>query len=107
MAPAIMGNADRPELSSRLENSFCSTDPEIARDFARVTFLSDNRGDLASVKARTLVLQCSEDIIAPVEVGKYVHAALPRSEFRMLQATGHCPNLSAPDEVTEAIRAFV
>lgn len=107
MAPAIMGNADRPELSRRLENSFCSTDPEIARDFARVTFLSDNRGDLASVKARTLVLQCSEDIIAPVEVGKYVHAALPRSEFRMLQATGHCPNLSAPDEVTEAIRAFV
>lgn len=107
MAPAIMGNVDRPELTRRLENSFCSTDPEIARDFARVTFLSDNRGDLASVQARTLVLQCSEDIIAPVAVGRYVHAALPRSEFRMLEATGHCPNLSAPDEVTAAIRTFV
>jgi sigma-B regulation protein RsbQ len=107
MAPVIMGNADRPELSSRLENSFCSTDPDIARDFARVTFLSDNRSDLASVTARTLVLQCTDDIIAPVEVGEYVHARVPRSEFRMLQATGHCPNLSAPDEVTAAIREFV
>jgi sigma-B regulation protein RsbQ len=107
MAPAIMGNADRPELSRRLENSFCRTDPDIARDFARVTFLSDNRSDLASVKARTLVLQCTDDIIAPVEVGEYVHARVPRSEFRMLQATGHCPNLSAPDEVTAAIREFV
>ena len=107
MAPAIMGNTDRPELSSRLENSFCSTDPDIARDFARVTFLSDNRGDLAKVTARTLVLQCADDIIAPIEVGEYVHARVPQSEFRMLQATGHCPNLSAPDEVTAAIRAFV
>ncbi len=107
MAPAIMGNSDRPELSSRLENSFCSTDPEIARDFARVTFLSDNRSDLASVQARTLVLQCSDDIIAPVSVGEFVNAALPHSQFRMLQATGHCPNLSAPDEVTAAIREFV
>jgi sigma-B regulation protein RsbQ len=107
MAPAIMGNSDRPELSSRLENSFCSTDPEIARDFARVTFLSDNRSDLGSVRARTLVLQCTDDIIAPVEVGEYVHSSMPRSEFRMLQATGHCPNLSAPDEVAAAIRDFV
>ena len=107
MAPAIMGNPDRPELSSRLENSFCSTDPEIARDFARVTFLSDNRADLPAVRARTLILQCSDDIIAPQAVGEYVHASLPRSEFRLLRATGHCPNLSAPDEVTEAIREFV
>jgi len=107
MAPAIMGNPDRPELSSRLENSFCSTDPDIARDFARATFLSDNRADLPSVHARTLVLQCSDDIIAPREVGEYVHSRLPQSEFRMLRATGHCPNLSAPDEVTMAIREFV
>ena len=107
MAPAIVGNADRPELGQRLENSFCRTDPDIARDFARATFLSDNRGDLPSVDARTLVLQCSEDIIAPRSVGEFVHAALPRSEFRLLAATGHCPNLSAPDEVTAAIRDFV
>jgi sigma-B regulation protein RsbQ len=107
MAPAIMGNADRPELSARLENSFCNTDPEIARDFARVTFLSDNRDDLPAVSARTLILQCSNDIIAPIEVGEYVHASLPHSEFRLLEATGHCPNLSAPEEVTTAIREFV
>lgn len=107
MAPAIMGNPDRPALSARLENSFCSTDPEIAREFARVTFLSDNRADLPRIAVRTLVLQCSNDIIAPVEVGEYVHAHLPNSEYRLLRATGHCPNLSAPEEVTEAIRDFV
>lgn len=107
MAPAIMGNPDRPELGARLENSFCNTDPEIAREFARVTFLSDNRDDLAAVAVRTLVLQCSNDIIAPVEVGEYVHARIANSDYRLLNATGHCPNLSAPDEVTAAIRAFV
>ena len=107
MAPTIMGNADRPELSARLENSFCNTDPAIAREFARVTFLSDNRDDLADVATRTLVLQCSNDIIAPTEVGEYVHSKLPNSDYRVLQATGHCPNLSAPDEVTTAIREFV
>jgi len=107
MAPAIMGNPERPELSTRLENSFCSTDPAIAREFARVTFLSDNREDLAAIPARTLVLQCSDDIIAPLAVGEYVHANLSNSVFRQLSATGHCPNLSAPDEVTAAIRDFV
>ena len=107
MAPAIMGNPERPALSARLENSFCSTDPKIAREFARVTFLSDNRADLPSIVVRTLVLQCSNDIIAPVEVGEYVHTNLPNSEYRLLQATGHCPNLSAPEEVTKAIRDFV
>ena len=107
MAPVIMGNSDRPELGARLENSFCSTDPEIARDFARATFLSDNRDDLASVSVRTLVLQCSNDIIAPVEVGEYVHAKIKNSDYLLLKATGHCPHLSAPDEVTAAMRNFV
>jgi sigma-B regulation protein RsbQ len=107
MAPAIMGNPERPELSTRLENSFCRTDPEIARDFARATFLSDNRADLPSITARTLILQCSDDIIAPREVGDYVHASVANSKFRLLDATGHCPNLSAPEEVTAAIREFV
>ena len=107
MAPLIMGNAGRPELGKELENSFCATDPSIARDFARVTFLSDNRADLARIQARTLVLQCRDDIIAPVEVGEYVHSRVPRSEYRLLDATGHCPNLSAPEQVTAAIREFV
>jgi sigma-B regulation protein RsbQ len=107
MAPAIMGNADRPELGERLTSSFCAMDPAIAREFARVTFMSDNRADLPQIKARTLVLQCREDIIAPIAVGEYVAAQVPDSEYVLLDATGHCPNLSAPVQVIEAIRAFV
>lgn len=107
MAPAIMGNPDRPELGETLTNSFCATDPEIARQFARATFFSDNRADLPQLKVRTLVLQCQEDIIAPQSVGEYVHAQVPNSDYVLLDATGHCPNLSAPAEVTAAIRAFV
>jgi sigma-B regulation protein RsbQ len=107
MAPAIMGNADRPELGEELHNSFCATDPEIARHFARVTFLSDNRADLAAARTPALVLQCSDDVIAPTAVGEFVHRQLPNSRFRQLRATGHCPNLSAPQETVEAIREFV
>jgi sigma-B regulation protein RsbQ len=107
MAPAIMGNPDRPELGEELTNSFCRTDPDIARDFARVTFTSDNRADLSRVKTPTLILQCSEDIIASTEVGEFVHRAIPGSKLVVLDATGHCPNLSAPDEVISAMRAFV
>ena len=107
MAPVIMANPDRPELGEELTNSFCRTDPAIARDFARVTFTADNRADLAKVTARTLILQCREDAIAPVEVGAYVRDHVPGSEMVLLDATGHCPNLSAPDAVIAAIRAFV
>jgi len=107
MAPAIIGNPDRPELGEELTNSFCRTDPAIAKQFARVTFTSDNRNDLAKVPARTLILQSKEDIIASEEVGEYVHRHIPDSELVILNATGHCPNLSAPREVIAAIRAFV
>lgn len=107
MAPVIMGNSDRPELGEELTNSFCRTDPEIASRFARATFLSDNRADLEGVTTRALILQCSEDVIAPREVGEYVHRMLPGSQLVILNATGHCPNLSAPDETITAIQAFV
>jgi len=107
MAPVIMGNPDRPELAEELSNSFCSTDPGIARQFARVTFLSDNRADLAAVRVPTLVLQCSSDVIAPDAVGEYVHSQVAGSVLTRLRATGHCPNLSAPEETTAAIRAFL
>ena len=107
MAPAIMGNPDRPALGEELTNSFCRTDPEIARSFARTTFMADNRADLASVTARTLVLQCADDIIAGNQVGEYVRDQIPNSEIVYLNATGHCPNLSAPGEVIDAIRSFV
>jgi sigma-B regulation protein RsbQ len=107
MAPVIMGNADRPELAAELTGSFCRTDPQIARDFARVTFLSDNRTDLPRVTTPSLVLQCSEDAIAPLPVGEYVHAHLPESRMVLLNATGHCPNLSAPEETVAAMKAYL
>jgi sigma-B regulation protein RsbQ len=107
MAPVIMANADRPELAEELTNSFCRTDPEIAKHFARVTFLSDNRRDLEAVAVPTLVLQCAQDAIAPQAVGEYVHRRIAGSELVLLDATGHCPNMSAPDETVAAIRAFV
>ena len=107
MAPVIMGNADRPELGAELTNSFCRTDPDIAKRFARATFLSDNREDLSGLQARVLILQCRSDAIAPICVGEYVHRAIANSEFVILDATGHCPNLSAPAETIAAIKAFV
>ena len=105
--PAIVGNADRPELGEELTNSFCRTDPEIAKHFARVTFTSDNRSDLPKVAVPALILQSQEDIIAPLEVGQYVAANIPESRLVVLDATGHCANLSAPDQVIAAMRAFV
>jgi len=107
MAPVIMGNANRPELGEELTNSFCRTDPDIAKRFARATFLSDNRADLVGMETRALILQCSEDVIAPRSVGEYVHRMLPNSRLVMLDATGHCPNLSAPQETIAAINAFL
>jgi sigma-B regulation protein RsbQ len=107
MAPTIMGNPDRPELGEELANSFCRTDPEIAKHFARTTFTSDNRQDLSKVTVPTLVLQCSNDVIAPLCVGEYVHRNIPNSRFVQLRAIGHCPNLSAPEETAAAIRAFL
>jgi sigma-B regulation protein RsbQ len=107
MAPVIMGNPERPELGAELTSSFCRTDPDIAREFARVTFLSDNRADLARVRTPSLILQCSEDAIAPQAVGEYVHANLAASEMMLLKATGHCPNLSAPEETIAAMKAYL
>ncbi|MCZ2840004.1 alpha/beta fold hydrolase [Modestobacter sp. VKM Ac-2985] len=106
IAPVIMGNPERPELAAELTNSFCRTDPDVARQFARVSFLSDNRADLPGVDVPTLVLQCSEDVIAPETAGRYVHEHITGSTFTQLTATGHCPHLSEPEETTAAIRAW-
>jgi sigma-B regulation protein RsbQ len=107
LAPVIMGNPDRPELSEELRNSFCRTDPDIARQFAAVTFLSDNREDLPHVRPQSLVIQCREDALAPMAVGAYVHERLPASQMVVLDATGHCPHLSAPAETIAAIKDFL
>ncbi|GGU13165.1 alpha/beta fold hydrolase [Lentzea flava] len=107
MAPLIVDNPDRPELADELKNSFCRTDPAIARVFARATFLSDNREDLRKVTVPTLVIQCAVDAIAPPEVGLYTHEQIPGSKLVTLNAIGHCPQLSAPEMTAEAILEFV
>ena len=107
LAPQIMGHGDRPELGQELTESFCSTDPVIARQFAEATFYSDNREDLRKVKTPCLVLQCSEDIIAPVEVGQYLAGHLPNSVLRVMKATGHCPHMSEPEETIVLIREYL
>jgi len=106
MAPVIMGNPERPELGQELSDSFCATDPAMAAVFARTTFLSDSRADLASVTVPTLVLECAQDVIAPREVGAYVQACIPGSRLVTLTATGHCPQLSAPEATAREIAAF-
>ncbi|MEV0614163.1 alpha/beta hydrolase [Nonomuraea sp. NPDC050404] len=106
MAPVIMGNPERPELGDELTNSFCRTDPRIAAAFARTTFLSDNRSDLARVGVPTLVLDCRQDAIAPPGVGTFVHEQIAGSIRHTLPATGHCPQLSAPEATLEAIVSF-
>ncbi len=107
IAPVIMGRDDRPELGEELTNSFCRADPAIAAHFARATFLADNRADLERVRTPSLVLQSSDDAIAPLPVGRFVHDRLPDSRFVVLDATGHCPNLSAPEETVAAIKSFL
>lgn len=107
LAPVIMKNPDRPELTEELEASFCSTDPIIARRFAEATFYADNRADLADVRVPSLILQCTEDAIAPDAVGEYVRAHLPGSTFHKLRATGHCPHMSHPEETIAAIRDYL
>lgn len=107
MGPAIMGNPDKPELGETLTNSFCATDPDIAKRFARVTFLSDNRADLPGLKIPSLTLQCREDIIAPMEVGQYISEHAPLNKLVILEATGHCSHMSAPVETIAAIKAFI
>jgi sigma-B regulation protein RsbQ len=107
LGPAIMKNADRPELGAELTESFCSTDPVIARRFAEATFFSDNRDDLQHVRVPTLVLQCSEDIIAPNSVGEFVHQQTPGSTLRVMRAQGHCPHMSAPEETVSLIREYL
>jgi sigma-B regulation protein RsbQ len=107
LGPAIMKNEDKPELAAELTESFCSTDPIIARRFAEVTFFSDNRKDLAQAKVPSLILQCSDDLIAPLEVGDYLSRSIPHSTLHVLEATGHCPHMSAPDETISVIKSYL
>ncbi len=107
LAPVIMKNDDRPELTKELNDSFCSTDPKITRRFAETTFFADNRADVPRVRVPSLIMQCSEDAIAPIEVGNFLHRTMPQSTLRLMKATGHCPHISHPEETIEAIRTYL
>ena len=107
LAPAVMKNPDRPELAGELHESFCSTDPKITRRFAETTFFADNRADLRSLRVPSLIMQCSEDAIAPVEVGSYLARTLPESKLHLMKATGHCPHISHPEETIEVIKTYL
>jgi len=107
LAPMVMANADRPELAGELQDSFCSTDPGAARTFARATFFSDNREDIARASLPSLIVQVSDDAIAPQSVGRWMHERMPTSEFVLLDAVGHCPHISHPQATIEAMRPFV
>jgi sigma-B regulation protein RsbQ len=107
IAPMVMGNAGRPELTEELTNNFCSTDPNIAKEFARVTFLSDSRADLKRLKVPSLTLQCTDDMLVPPAIASYIHEHTANNSLVVLSATGHCPHLSAPDETVDAIRDYI
>jgi sigma-B regulation protein RsbQ len=107
LAPVVMKNVERPELTAELNESFCSTDPKITRRFAEATFFADNRADLSRVRVPSLIMQCSEDAIAPIQVGNFLHRTLPQSTLRLMKATGHCPHVSHPEETIEAIRSYL
>jgi len=107
LAPAIMGNPDRPELGDFLTNSFCSTNPDVAKEFARVTFFSDSRSDLPKLKVKSLTLQCTDDIIAPLNIGAYIQENTPFNTLRLMEASGHCPHISHPQETINAIKTFL
>jgi sigma-B regulation protein RsbQ len=107
LAPAIMKNADRPELGEELTESFCSTDPVIARRFAEATFLADNRADLAALEVPSLILQCSDDMVAPEKVGEYLNGRLAESTLRVMKATGHCPHMSHAEETVELMKEYL
>ncbi|WP_439882612.1 alpha/beta fold hydrolase [Pontibacter sp. MBLB2868] len=107
MAPVIMGNPDKPELSAELTKSFCQSNEVVAKNFAKLTFLSDNREDVKRLQTEALILQCSDDVIAPLPVGEFLHQQIPNNTFVVMKATGHCPNLSAPDETVAAMKAFL
>ncbi len=107
LAPVIMKNPDYPEFTAELEDSFCSTDPHVARRFAEATFYSDNRADLPQTPVPSLIMQCADDLIAPVEVGDYLHRHLPQSTLRLMKATGHCPHLSHPQETIEIMKEYL
>ncbi len=102
IAPVLTGNDS--QQGQVLAESFCQIRPDIAKHFARVTFTSDSRSELPKIDLPVLILQCTDDVIAPEGVGSYVHRQIKGSRLVKLMCTGHCPHLTAPKEFVEALR---
>ena len=106
LAPVVSGETEAGALTGELSDSFCSTDPTVARVFAQTTFFSDNRADLPLVSRPCLILQHREDALAPLGVGEYMHANLQGSTLKVLDVAGHCGHMSQPFLVAEAMRNY-
>lgn len=106
-AATVTNNPSRPQVKQELETRFCSTDPITALNFAKATFFADNRKDLENVIHPTLIVQCSDDIIAPETVTQYTHQHIPNSVLKQLNAIGHCPHMSHPEELSNTIRQYL
>lgn len=107
LGPVVMGNPDRPELADELISLFCNVAPEVARQFARATFLTDSRASLSGLNVPTLILQCTNDIVAPEEAGAFIHKHVPDSTFIKMKATGHVPQVSAPEETVQIMKSYL
>jgi sigma-B regulation protein RsbQ len=106
MAPVLMGASGQPALEQELLSSFCRTDAQIARHFARVIFLSDHRQEVDGLHLPTLILQSTDDPVVPVAVGEYLHRVLPASQLILVDNMGHYPQLSAPSACSAAMDGF-
>lgn len=106
LAPVVAG-AEVADTGAELERSFCSTDPQTARVFARATFFADNRADLPKVRCPSLILQHAGDALAPQAVGQYLHRALANSRYELLDVAGHCAHMSHPELVIDAMRRYL
>jgi sigma-B regulation protein RsbQ len=107
LAPAVMGNQAEAELTQELKDSFCASDAYITRRFALATFMADNRADLPLVSVPSLIIQCSDDAIAPRGVGEYMHSHMHCSHLRVVEASGHCPHMTHPAQTIALIQAHL
>jgi sigma-B regulation protein RsbQ len=107
LAPLAAGAAVDDAVTGTFIDSFCSTDPVMARTFAEATFFADHRADLARVTKPCLILQHSDDALVPVSVGDYLHRELRGSQLELLDVKGHSAHMSQPELVIAAMQRYL